>query len=86
MYISKEVVDYYSKLIHNEIKIVMMHINAAGINVWKHCSIVKKTAEKNIVKREELRQYNSMDIILAPGTGKKILNNISSRIRINKKD
>ena len=64
----------------------MMHINTAGINVWKHCSIVKKTAEKNIVKREELRQYNSMDIILAPGTAKKILNNISSRIRINKKD
>ena len=49
----------------------MMHINAAGINVWKHCSIVKKTAEKIIVKREELRQYNSMDIILAPGIGKK---------------
>ena len=33
LYISEEVVNYYSKLIHNEIKIVMMHINATGINV-----------------------------------------------------
>ena len=45
--------------------------------------IGEKTAEKIIIKRNELGRFNSIeDIMLAPGIGSKTFEKISSHIRI----
>ena len=53
-----------------------MDINTEGIDELMILpGIGQKTAEKIIVKRKELGQYNSLeDIMLAPGIGTKIYN------------
>ena len=62
-----------------------MDINTEGIDELMILpGIGQKTAEKIIVKRKELGQYNSIkDIILVPSIGAKTYKNIPSQIRID---
>ena len=59
-----------------------MDINTAGIDeLMILLGIGQKTAEKIIVKRKELGQYNLLkDIMLIPGIDANIYKNISSLI------
>ena len=71
---NEEVTDYSSQLNHDEIQFSgIVDFNTVGIDeLMTLQGIGKKTAEKIIVKRKELGQYNSLkDIMLVPGIGAK---------------
>ena len=83
---NEEVTDYSSQLNHDEIQFSgIVDFNTAGFDeLMTLQGIGKKTAEKIIVKRKELGQYNSIkDIILVPSIGAKTYKNIPSQIRID---
>ena len=80
-----KIVDYYAGLDEKDIEFVgMVEINSAGIEeLISLPGIGEKTAEKIIIKRNELGRFNSIeDIMLVPGIGSKTFEKISSHIRI----
>ena len=80
-----KIVDYYAGLDEKDIEFAgMVEINSAGIEeLMSLPGIGEKTAEKIIIKRNELRRFNSIeDIMLVPGIGSKTFEKISSHIRI----
>ena len=72
-----QIVDYYAGLDEKDIEFAgMVDINSAGIG--------EKTAEKIIIKRNELSRFNSEeDIMLVPGIGSKTFEKLSLHIRVN---
>ena len=81
-----KIVDYYAGLDEKDIEFAgMVDINSAGIEeLLSLPGIGEKTAEKIIIKRNELGRFNSEeDIILVPGIGSKTFGNLSPHIRIN---
>jgi len=80
-----KIVDYYAGLDEKDIEFAgMVEINSAGIEeLMSLPGIGEKTAEKIIIKRNELGRFNSIeDIMLVPGIGSKTFEKISSHIRI----
>ena len=80
-----KIVDYYAGLDEKDIEFAgMVEINSAGIEeLMSLPGIGEKTADKIIIKRNELGRFNSIeDIMLVPGIGSKTLEKISSHIRI----
>ena len=80
-----KIVDYYAGLDEKDIEFAgMVEINSAGIEeLMSLPGIGEKTAEKIIIKRNELGRFNSIeDIMLVPGIGCKTFEKISSHIRI----
>ena len=81
-----KIVDYYAGLDEKDIEFAgMVDINSAGIEeLMSLPGIGEKTAEKIIIKRNELGRFNSKeDIMLVPGIGSKTFENLSPPIRIN---
>ena len=71
-----KIVDYYAGLDEKDIEFAgMVEINSAGIEeLMSLPGIGEKTAEKIIIKRNELGRFNSIeDIMLVPGIGIKPL-------------
>ena len=80
-----KIVDYYAGLDEKDIEFAgMVEINSAGIEeLMSLPGIGEKTADKIIIKRNELGRFNSIeDIMLVPGIGSKAFEKISSHIRI----
>ena len=80
-----KIVDYYAGLDERDIEFAgMVDINSAGIEeLMSLPGIGEKTAEKIIIKRNELGRFNSEeDIILVPGIGSKTFERLSPHIRI----
>ena len=80
-----KIVDYYAGLDEKDIEFAgMVEINSAGIEeLMSLPGIGEKTADKIIIKRNELGRFNSIeDIMLVPGIGSKTFEKISSHIRI----
>ena len=80
-----KIVDYYAGLDEKDIEFAgMVDINSAGIEeLMSLPGIGEKTADKIIIKRNELGRFNSIeDIMLVPGIGSKTFEKISSHIRI----
>ena len=80
-----KIVDYYAGLDEKDIEFAgMVEINSAGIEeLMSLPGIGEKTAEKIIIKRNELGRFNSIEnIMLVPGIGSKTFEKISSHIRI----
>ena len=63
----------------------MVDINSAGIEeLMSLPGIGEKTAEKIIIKRNELGRFNSEeDIMLVPGIGSKTFEKLSPHLRVN---
>ena len=81
-----KIVDYYAGLDEKDIEFAgMVDINSAGIEeLMSLPEIGEKTAEKIIIKRNELGRFNSEeDIILVPGIGSKTFEKLSPHIRVN---
>ena len=80
-----KIVDYYAGLDEKDIEFAgMSDINSAGIEeLMSLLEIGEETAEKNIIKRNELGRFNSEeDIMLVPGIGIKTFEKLSPHIRI----
>ena len=80
-----KIVDYYARLDEKDIEFAgMVDINSAGIEeLMSLPGIGEKTAEKIIIKRNELGRFNSEeDIMLVPGIGSKTVERLSPHIRI----
>ena len=80
-----KIVDYYAGLDERDIEFAeMVDINSAGIEeLMSLPGIGEKTAEKIIIKRNELGRFNSEeDIMLVPGIGSKTFERLSLHIRI----
>ena len=80
-----KIVDYYAGLDEKDIEFAgMVEINSAGIEeLMSLPGIGEKTADKIIIKRNELGWFNSIEaIMLVPGIGSKTFEKISSHIRI----
>ena len=80
-----KIVDYYAGLDEKDIEFAgMVNINSAGIKeLMSLLGIGEKTAEKIIIKRNELGRFNSEeDIMLVPGIGSKTCEKLSTHIRI----
>ena len=81
-----KIVDYYVGLDEKDIEFAgMVDINSAGIEDFMSLpEIGEKTAEKNIIKRNELVRFNSeADIMLVSGIGSKTFEKLSPHIRVN---
>ncbi len=81
-----QIVDYYAGLDEEDIEFAgMVDINSADLEeLISLPGIGEKTAEKIIIKRNELGRFNSIeDIMLVPGIGSKTFEKISSHIIIN---
>ena len=81
-----KIVDYYAGLDEKDIEFAgMMDINSAGIEeLMSLLGIGEETAEKIIIKRNELGRFNSEeDIMLVPGIGSKTFEKLSPHIRVN---
>ena len=80
-----KIVNYYAGLDEKDIEFAgMMDINSAGIEeLISLPGIGEKTAEKIIIKRNELGWFNpEEDIMLVPGIGSKTFERLSPHIRI----
>ena len=81
-----KIVDYYAGLDEKDIEFAgMMDINSAGIEeLMSLLGIGEETAEKIIIKQNELGRFSSKkDIMQVPGIGSKTFENLSPHIRIN---
>ena len=81
-----KIVDYYAGLDEKDIEFAgMVDINSAGIEeLMSLLEIGEKTAEKNIIKRNELGRFNlEADIMLVPGIGSKTFEKLSPHIHDN---
>ena len=80
-----KIIDYYAGLDEKDIEFAgMVDINSAGNEeLITLPGIGEKTAEKIIIKRNELGRFNSEeDIMLVPGIGIKTFEKLSPHIRI----
>ena len=80
------VVNYYTQLNKKDFELAgIVNINYVEIEELATLPCIGvKTAEKNIIKRNEFGRYNALEeIILVPGIGSKIYAKISSHIRVN---
>ena len=81
-----KIVDYYAGMDEKDIEFAgMLDINSAGIEeLMSLPGIGEKTAEKIIIKRNELGRFNSEeDIMLVPGIGSKTFEKLSPHIHDN---
>ena len=80
-----KVVDYYTQLNKKDFELAgIVDINYVEIEELATLPCIGvKTAEKNIIKRNEFGRYNALEeIILVPGIGSKTYAKISSHIRV----